>query len=54
MILFLLWYTFDDWLAAVTGVAWLGHVPILLAFFAECAAYILLAIPFGVARRIAP
>jgi hypothetical protein len=29
MITALLWYCFDDYLAAQTGVAWLGNIPFL-------------------------
>lgn len=46
MIIFLFWYTFDDWLAKTTGIEWLGTVPLMLAFLGDIFVWIAVALLF--------
>jgi len=51
MILWALWYTFDDWLARVLHIPWLGDVPLILAIVAEIVFWSLLAVPSAILGR---
>ena len=43
VLLWSLWYTFDDWLARATGKDWLGDVPLVLSLIVAVLIAVILA-----------